>query len=167
MTVYTGFRGWIAWGWGESGLLISSRTWETHHVIFWWGWGGAGDFPADWDAKFSWRRGISGDVQIMRKMTACCKHLKEIIYKSWWQILVKRTLMDEVIILLCSCFSSIRLFCFLTNQCVFNIYNVLSTKVEEKIYIKVSRKGFKDESPIFGQGFDFICGLIIVKRSGI
>lgn len=50
--------------------------------------------------------------------------------------------------------------CFLTNRRVINLYNVLSTKVEEKSLVKMNHKGFKDGSD-FGMGCDLICGIII------
>ena len=42
------------------------------------------------------------------------------------------------------------------------MYNELSIRMEKKIQIKINHKGFKDEMPLFGQGFDFICGIITV-----
>ena len=58
--------------------------------------------------------------------------------------------------------SSALLFCFLTNQHVFNIYKVLSTNEEEKSLIKINHKGFKDGSPAFGWGCDLICRTVTV-----
>ena len=51
--------------------------------------------------------------------------------------------------------------CFLTSRHVVNLYNVLSTKVEEKSPAKMNHTGFKGGSD-FGMGYDLICGIVMV-----
>lgn len=51
--------------------------------------------------------------------------------------------------------------CFLTSRHVVNLYNVSSTKVEEKSPAKMNHKGSKDGSD-FGMGCDLISGIVMV-----
>lgn len=73
--------------------------------------------------------------------------------------------MDRLIILSCLCLPFVFLFFSLTNQGNVNIYNVLPTVMEEQIWVKINHKGFQDESPSCGLGFDFICGIVAVMSA--